>query len=90
MEAGGRWRPIAAYEQEAETLIKNKHPDLNWSELKEAQAWLNPFGATNSFMFSFDFGLGKNSYLVYFGREGGITNFDEGIAVSGFSPHVNK
>jgi hypothetical protein len=41
-------------------------------------------------MFSFDFGLGKNSYLVYFGREGGITNFDEGIAVSGFSPHVNK
>jgi hypothetical protein len=78
---GGKWRSLDELRMAAQQLIRQNTTNVPWGDLKEVGAWIDPRDPTNFVTFHFSFGLGKQSFLVSFGGDGRLSQFDKSIAV---------
>jgi hypothetical protein len=81
MMLGGKWRSLEDLRGTAQQIIDRNTANVPWGDLKEAGAWIDSQEPTNYVTFHFSFGLGKQSFVVSFGRDGRLYQFNEGIAM---------
>jgi hypothetical protein len=78
---GGKWCGLEDLRRSAKQLIDRNTTNVPWADLKGVGAWIDSQDPTNVVTFHFSFGLGKQSFLVSFGRDGRLSQFDEGIGI---------
>src|SRR5438309_2042540 len=73
----GQWCGLEDLRRSAEQIIDRATTNVMWGDLKEVGAWISATDPTNLVTFHFSFGLGKQSFLVSFGKDGRPSQFTE-------------
>lgn len=77
---GGKWRNVDDLQKLAHQFIDGKVTNVPWGNLKEVGAWIDLKDPKDYITFHFSFGLGNQSFLVSFTREGQLSHFNQGVA----------
>jgi hypothetical protein len=77
---GGKWCGLEDLSVSAKQLIDQHTTNVPWSNLRDVNAWINPNNPTNFITLHFSFGLGKQSFLVSFGKDGRLSQIIKGVA----------
>ena len=81
-----KWSLLDDLQDSARQAIDQREANVQWKQLKEINAWIDPENLTNVVMFHFSFGFGNRGFLVSFGKDGLLTQYNAGNEMDSVVP----